>query len=140
MRGEEINKVMKNVDVYTNFISAVATFIRGKTFLRLENVKEKEEEYEYDEYFVHTSAIENLLVKLRAWSEAMHFELHNSEEYARQMMDLSVEPEQNYMYTFQYGEEFKVSVKGSEDIIYAPFDFIKQLEIKREELYDGEVC
>lgn len=140
LRGEEINKVMKNVDVYTNFISAVGSFIRGKTFLKLEAVKEKEEDNEYDEYYVHISAIENLLEKLKIWSESMHVTLHQSETYTKCEVDLYVEPEKNYLYTFQHGERYKVALKGSEDIVYAPFDFVKQLEIKREELYDDKVC
>ena len=77
------------------------------------------------------------LDKLRKWSCAFYMDTNfNPETQDNFRIDIELSPQNNYLYTFENGKEYAVPLNETGDEVISPFEFVKKLNIDREELFD----
>ncbi len=136
-------KIAENTNEYSRYLSSIASYARGQSYLMLAARKKYRVEHAHYSKYKHIRAIDILLSKLKAWSKAYHlgtdFDTPVIDEYAT--VDVFTAPVKNNMYTFESGNTYPVQVNHSGVTIDSPFGFVDRLEIVREELYDDhDVC
>lgn len=132
------NKLIDNAEGYSKYISAIATYSKGASYLNLSEAKEEYLDREYKARYKHIKAINSLLRKLMVWSKAFYldvdFDSGKSETYVD--IDTMKDPIECRYYSFETGEIYLVEINNSGINMESPFSFVKKIEIIREELYD----
>ena len=134
---EAVGELKNNSKVYSNFISLIATYIKGKTYLKkLSQIKFDDENAFYMQR-QHISAINNLLSKINRWSVAFNldvsFDVDDELNYA---VDFSINPQLSSIYSFNSRKNKEIPVNKSGDHINSPFDFVNKINLEREDIYD----
>lgn len=136
------NRLTENASDYSRYLSDIASHSRGRSYLNLSRRKKHKAENAHYAKYKHIKAINLFLSKLRMWSTAFHltvdFDAGSIDEDA--VVDITLSPTQNSMYTFESGNVYAVPVNNSGAVIESPFSFADKFEIVREELYDDDYC
>ncbi len=133
----KINKMMGNASIYSEYISSIASHTRGKTYLEhSSNIKTLGDDVHSTKY-KHITAINALLNKVKKWNNAYHLKVDFAAARPNYMIevDSSVKPSENRLYQFDFGKTYSVEINDSGMNIEAPFNFVSNLDIEREELY-----
>ena len=129
-----------NADHYSNYLEAVLSHSRGRSLLDMsERIEEKRGKLRNNKY-LHIDAVEESLKMLSSWSNAFHLQVDYDEPQVYELADFDVRipPVDNPIYDLEGKQDCEIEVNRSGMEIAAPFEFIKRLELSREELYDDD--
>lgn len=134
------NKLVENASEYSAYMSNIASYSRGKSYLSLSNRIQHHSNASHYSKYKHLKAIGVLLGKLKSWSKALHLDVDfvSKRPETRMEIDFSVSPAENKLYMFESGESYPVVVNNSGMSLKSPYPFAKRIEIVREELYDDD--
>lgn len=131
---EDLENCTKNL---TEFVRNVVAYSRGCDYLNILEHKRFTAGYTYDALQRHMRAVNLFLDKLRKWSRAFYMDTNfNPETQDNFRIDIELSPQNNYLYTFENGKEYAVPLNETGDEVISPFEFVKKLNIDREELFD----
>lgn len=132
-----ISELSRNATAYSNFLSSIASHIRGCSYLGIMKKMQQKKDSSY--YFAqkHLKAIDAFMVKLAHWSAAMHLSVDMHSVDIQELMDDKVdEIDYDGLYSFDAGKNYPVPLNRVGININSPFRFIRRLYIEREEVYD----
>lgn len=131
-------KFTENTDDYVDYMSSIASHARGASYISLSARKKHYKNEEHFSRYKHLKAINILLSKMKAWSEAYHLDIDfvSKRPEARMEVDTLLTPIENKLYSFDSGRSYPIGLNNSGMNIESPFAFANKLEIIREELYD----
>lgn len=129
-----LGELSHNAGTYSDFLSGVASHMRGKTYLNI--MKEKQRKKDSSYYFkqTHLKSIEILLGKLSLWSSAMHIKVDLKSVDAIELVDEMIDYDELYSFS---KKEHEVPLNQSGATVKSPYSFVEQLIIEREEVYDN---
>lgn len=135
-----LNKLVDNADDYSEYMGAIASHVRGSSYMNLSSRKKYFYSEEHNLKYKHIRAINALLGKLKNWSKAYHLEVDFTAKRpdTRVEMDTALPPAECRLYSFEAGESYSVGINNSGMTIQSPLSFASKIEILREELYDDE--
>lgn len=134
---DSVGELSHNASHYSEFISAIATYTRGKSYLKKLATKKFEADNSYVMQQRHIKAVNTFLEKLKKWSDAYHLNVSFDElSDINFVVDYSETPQLSTNYTFISCTEKKVSINNTGDYLDSPFDFVDKFILVREELYD----
>lgn len=136
--GQGVERVSKSTDMFSKYMSGIASHIHGSSYLSLLQRKVFLQDEDQSHKQAHLKAIDLFINQLKKWSAAFHlsWELDAFESIEPVLVDTEVPPRANPLYTFETKASYSVPVNFTGDTVEAPFGFIERLHIKREELYD----
>lgn len=132
-----VGKLSENASLYSEFISKIATFTKGKQYLK----KLSKKKFLFDDAYTmqqrHKKAINQFLMTIKKWCVAydlkVSFDIGEEVSYE---MDYDEKPQLNPLYTFYSIIEKEVPVNRAGDVLVTPLDFVTRFDLEREELYD----
>ena len=132
------NKVVESSEDYSNFMGAIASHARGRSYYSISSQKKQLVTDLHGIRYKHTKAIGILLSKIKKWSRAYHLDVDFSAQrpYSRVNIDTAIPPQDNKYYSFGRGDSYPLVVNHSGIQMQSPFAFVRGIEIEREELYD----
>ena len=133
-----LNKINKNKEVYSKFLSSIASHSRGCSYLQILEHKKFVLNNLEESIQNHLRSIDLTMLSLDKWKKA--FYLNSQKEYTfvqEDSFDLDIPPINNRIYTFEYGNTYSIPMNASGLTIDSCFEFVQKLEIVREEIYDG---
>ncbi|MBQ9644483.1 MAG: hypothetical protein IJV26_10655 [Lachnospiraceae bacterium] len=135
---EYVHRILAHEPAYSEFLSGIASYIRGKRILDAAARRRKQAESIRSLRLGHLKTIEAFLEKLESWSAAFHLDVDTRESDVIRLEDedqleLS-ELETLYEFTEEKGQSAEINHSGKQ--IPSPFGFIRRLLIQREEIYD----
>lgn len=135
---EYVHRILAHEPAYSEFLSGIASYIRGKRILDAAARRRKQAESIRSLRLGHLKTIEAFLEKLESWSAAFHLDVDTREADVIRLEDedqleLS-ELETLYEFTEEKGQSAEINHSGKQ--IPSPFGFIRRLLIQREEIYD----
>jgi hypothetical protein len=134
------NRLVENAGDYSSYMSAIASYSRGRSYLNLSNQKKSASSSAHFSKYKHIKAINILLGKLKAWSKAYHLNVDftTKRPETRAEIDTTVAPRENKLYSLATGDTYPVAINNSGMSMDSPYPFVKQIAIIREELYEDE--
>jgi hypothetical protein len=132
------NNIISNASCYSVYLSSVASHSRGISYLKMANRKKiKFDDLQFVKYG-HIKNANVFLTQIKNWSKGYYLDIDFDNPRINKKLDINISenPFSSEMYTFEYGENYQVSLNDSGNTIDAPFSFVEKLEITREELYD----
>ena len=125
---------------YSRYLSGIAEHIRGSVYLKLFHKKNFNENRLLEARKAHIRAAQALINKLMSWSVAFHIQVNFEEDAIEDnvIIDPLCPPGRNPLYTFECGADYERPLNISGDHVISPFEFVSQLKIDREELYNDE--
>jgi len=135
-----LTKLLVSAKDFSLYMSKIGSHIKGSSYLKLFRKKNYNEEQLMQVRKAHSRAIEALIEKLRIWSVAFHIPVNFAEDAIDNnvMFDPYCPPGSNMLYTFETGARYQVPLNVSGYHVDSPFEFVTQLKINREELYNDE--
>lgn len=131
---EDLENCTKNL---TEFVRNVVSYSRGCDYLNILEHKKFKTGYTYDALQRHMKATNLFLEKLQRWSRAFYMDTNFQPETQDNFrIDIELSPQSNYLYTFENGKDYAVPLNETGDEVYSPFEFVKKLNIDREELFE----
>ena len=135
---EYVHRIMEHEPAYSEFLSSIASYIRGKKILDASARRKKQAESIRSLRLGHLKTIEAFLEKLESWSAAFHLNVDTREADVIRLeeddqLELS-ELETLYEFAEEKGQSAEINRSGKQ--IPSPFGFIRRLLIEREEIYD----
>ena len=135
---EYVHRIMEHEPAYSEFLSSIASYIRGKKILDASARRKKQAESIRSLRLGHLKTIEAFLEKLESWSVAFHLNVDTREADVIRLeeddqLELS-ELETLYEFAEEKGQSAEINRSGKQ--IPSPFGFIRRLLIEREEIYD----
>lgn len=134
------NKLVKNAGNYSLYMSAIASYSRGRSYLELSNRKKHASNSTHYSKYKHIKAIDALLRKLKMWSKAYHLEVDFTTKRSEIWLDIdtTIDPSENKLYSLATGDTYTVAINHSGMSMYSLYPFARQIAIIREELYEDE--
>ena len=133
-----VSELSQNATNYSEFLSAIASHIRGSSYLDLMKKKKVKRDSSYYFRQKHLKAMEIFLSKISLWGSAFHVNLDLD---SVEMIDFMEEDNDNInfdvLYSFDAGKEYEVPLNESGVNVKSPYAFVRQLLIEREEVYDN---
>lgn len=132
------NKLIDNADDYSKYMSAIASYARGASYLELSSHKKSFLNEGHYLIYKHIRAINMMLSKLKGWSKAYHLSLDFTSKYPDTEIEIDVTqpPLESKVYAISSGDFYPVAINNSGMDMISPFSFTVGIEIHREELYD----
>jgi hypothetical protein len=132
-----VGKLSENASLYSDFISKIATFTKGKQYLK----KLSKKKFLFDDAYTmqqrHKKAINQFLMTIKKWCVAydlkVSFDIGEEVSYE---MDYDEKPQLNPLYTFHSIIEKEVPINRTGDFMVTPLEFVERFDLEREELYD----
>lgn len=133
-----VGELNNNAKVYSRFISSIATYTKGRYYLRKLSTMKFEDENSYKLQRTHLKAINSLLSRIKKWVSAFYLDVSfDINDEANFVINYIEKPQTNVTYTFVSNNQAnKVAINNSGDSIESSFDFVERLNLEREELYD----
>lgn len=120
---------------YSVYLSKLSSFMKSNSFNTYlncnDNVYMADEEYKLKKNIDFTEKREQMCKK---WSDIFDFKLKYNEKYMDENYVIDEFPEKNPLYSFniKYGD-FRILLNGKNSNLIAPYEFIKNINIIREE-------
>lgn len=132
-----VRKVSENSGMYSDFLSSIVSHSRGKSYLHILKNKKFAMSDKYVAVDRHMRAIEKMIDILERWNKAFYLEVNfNQNYYEDNDFEIKVQPNKNKIYALEYGNEYKVPLNNSGQKVKTNFEFVKKMQLIREELYD----
>lgn len=134
---DNVSALTQDLKQFSNFVSNIVSYSRGRSFLKLLKHKKFRMEADYESLQKHMRAINLMAEKVEKWSVAHYLSINYNREPGRDFtVDIYVNPRKNVLYTFENDKEYYVPLNETGDYITAPFNFVEKLYIEREELFE----
>jgi hypothetical protein len=138
LMGMILQEVRQSAEKFSNFLSAVCSYMRGKSYLDQEKLLRSGR---YDgnlQRRIHRKAIHKYSVTLENWAVALGVRMDtDGSGLGRYTFDIGVMPEKNEAYSMDtISQHCDVALNGSGDPLDSPCDFVTDLILLREELYE----
>lgn len=135
--SDAVGEIVSRSDKFSRFISNVASYTRGRSYLEILNRKQFALDHKYFKHEEHIKEINTFLNKIKLWSQAFYLDTDFEFDcYESVPVEYSLSSKTYYRYTFEYNEAYDVIINRSGEYIDSPFSFVTKLNIQREELYD----
>lgn len=132
-----VGEMGTNAHLYSDFLSAIASYTKGKSYLKLLSKMKYEDDNSYVTQKKHIKAIDTFIKSIEAWDNAFEldisFELNENEEYE---VDFDETPDMCAAYALYADIEKDVPINCSGELIESSYTFIDKFILEREELYD----
>ncbi len=133
---ESINSGMKKVN---DFLDSIASYTRGKIFLRKMSGKKKLADETFTKLEKHLMMAQYMQGRIVAWGKGFYLpELIMDTETTDALFDTDTDPEINELYSLNRTHPFDIPLNESGVMVKSDLDFIEKLEIRREELDNYE--
>ena len=134
---KSVERLSDNSNMYADFLSAIASHSRGMSYLQTAKSRLFVKNGIYAAVDKHKKAIDQMIYYLRRWKKAFYLDVSfDNEIYDDLVLDIFVNPNECTVYTLEYGNNYRVPVNRSGHKIDSPFEFVKKMELVREEIYD----
>lgn len=134
-----VGELSHNASAFSDFLSSVASHIRGCSYLNTMETKRLKRDSSYYFKKKHLKAIDIFLSKLSLWSSALHIKVDPTSVDAIELIDnLAEDIDYDSLYSFDVGKDFVVPLNQIGVTISSPFGFVEKIEIEREEVYDND--
>ena len=136
----KFNKIQANVREYSRYLTAIASYSRGKSYIEMSDKKIKDMDDIRNMRRKHLDAIDLLLYRLETWGRAFHLNVdyRHPEVNEEIAVDVMIPPVESSLYSIEAEKNHEVEINKSGVHISSPFVFISKFELVREELYDDE--
>ena len=126
-----------NTDIYSDYLSTIATHKKGHSLLAASNKTRKEHLEKSAFQYRQIELINEVLEEIKTWSEAFYIDLDFDSDLSEREADFGNQDIQAIRESISfYGDElYPVEINNSGVELQSPFPFIERLEISREELY-----
>lgn len=135
----DFHRLIYSADVYSSYLSRIISHSRGISYLgHSQRMKNRNEDI-HAMKFRHSKAINTMLGRIRRWSVAYHLNVDMTSRRTERRMhiDYAVAPDANKLYSFDTGKLYSTEINHSGMQLQSPLDFVRRLEIEREEFYDN---
>lgn len=133
----EARRIIENSELYSNFLSCIASHSRGKSYLHILKNKTFFASNKHKTIEIHMRAIDVLVDTLEKWSRAFYLDVNlNPGYYEDNEFDMRIRPAQNRLYTLEYGGDYQIPLNKSGEMINSSYEYVTKIELIREELYD----
>lgn len=131
----EISRACSDNGVLNDFISNIATYAKGNSYLEVLGKKKSKVDDRYYKYNRHVIAAELYRASLRKWSIAYGLDvLFNNGFYIKADYNMEVAPNHNMVFSLEnYKKEIEINKSGN--YYESPFSYISRFEMIREDLY-----
>ncbi|MEI7579939.1 MAG: hypothetical protein WCJ58_07980 [bacterium] len=141
--NEIIHNTIKQVNncakKFESYLSLICTYMRGKSIISKIGIADKTDSDSKHILRRHNYNISNMLKATDAWARNYGFELktENIIDFENNF-DLEIAPENNPIYFLEGNSKLnQIHINDTGDKIDSPFSFIKNIELMREELFEG---
>ena len=140
MTRQSFDRVLTNTELYSDYLNAVASHSRGKTYLELAKDKEAEIVRLHELYYKHISVVDAMMARVKDWSNAFHLNVDFERPLYSDVVEMNVmtDPSSNNLYSLESKRYRDTELNNSGMHIESPFPFVKRMNLDREELYDNE--
>ena len=138
---ESFNRLQTNAKDYSQYLTAVASHSRGRSYLSQAEKKEQTNTNNRSMQYKHIGAINVFISRMQVWSRAFHLNVdyENPVIYDSVNVDVMVPPTESILYSFETGQKFEVEMNKTGMKVISPYTFINKFELVREELYDDDI-
>lgn len=135
---EELIKLVSNVSLYSDYISNIASFSKLTNYLRLTNKNDDNKLFENISKMKHLKAIDSMLHKIKKWGVSYHLDLDLDAGFTdnNDLYDYTVNPSESSLYNLATSQTFTTEINHSGIPLDSPYEYIKNVNIAREEVYD----
>lgn len=134
---ESVSSLTQDVGRFSEFISNITSYSRGKSFLKRLRYKRFYLESKDEMMKRHGKALNLMLDRMKKWCRAyclpVEFDRGISDHFS---FDMEVPPGINKLYTFETGKKYEIELNETGDTVQSPFIFVEKLMIEREELFE----
>lgn len=132
-----VDFVNNQADAYSEYLSKLSGFMKRNSFKRYLNsdvmVYMRDEE---DMYILNRNYCEDIEQTCKKWSDGFRFRLLYKESGVDADFVLDNNPRGNSVYSFVLSDGiFKMDYNNYESRLETPYEFVKSLNVKREEVY-----
>ena len=132
-----VGELKNNAKLYSDFISAIASYTKGKSYLKKLSTMTFKDDSAYIMQRRHIKAINSFLNKLNRWVSAFDLDVSfDPDDDVNFSFDYDVKPQYSNTYSIASNREKKITINDSGNYIYSNFEFIERLNLEREELYN----
>ena len=132
------NRITENASNYSSYLSAIASDCRANSFLHITERIRLRQNNSHHSKFKLMKSIDLMLYKIKMWSKAFYlcpdFSMVLPDN--KDVWDINIQMIEQSLYITANEKKAKVEVNSSGSYIDSPFDFVTELDIVREELYD----
>ena len=134
---DTVREVQNSAQHYTGYLSALCTYLRGRSYLdqeaALRSTKSNEEQLSRG----HRRAIAKCCALVRSWGAALGAAVEPGLGDKPPAFDAAVAPEENLAYRFPtWNQGRRIPLNQTGETMFSPYDFIRSITLEREELYD----
>ena len=133
-----IKDVHDMADVYSQYLSRVASFMKMNSFDR--HCRCNVQEYKLDEERKLQNNVEYCSIiedRCTQWAQRFNFKLIYDKKQEPVVLDLDEAPEQNVLYAFINNVgEYRLEYNHTEAHLYSPYPFVKSLNVSSQEVFE----
>ena len=130
------SELSNNAILYRDFLGNVASHIHGSSYLKLMESMQREAVRFLDVKKSHMGFISELKSRLALWGSALRLSL-DMEAVNNTYMGSQSKTDFYILYSLSLSQSFKrVPLNDTGFYVETPFDFVEELQINREEIYD----
>lgn len=134
---KEVQKVNADTDIYSQFLSGIATHAKGSSYLQILEYKKFSLNDRQRNMIRHKQAIEKQKNIIERWRRAFYLDkLGEDYFFFDDNFDEEQPPVSNKLYSFCMDKLYERNINKSGNTIHIPFEYISKVELQREELYD----
>lgn len=132
-----ITDICINAEKFSRFITNIASYSRGKSYLENLNKRKHIIENSHYQQEEHIKEINKFLNKLQKWSDAHYLKTNFDYDCYSAIAVEYEKPAKKYSkYTIDYKSRYNVLLNNSGEQIESYFDFVDKFNLQREELYN----
>ena len=134
---ETVSKITGNSPAYSNFLSSIASYMHGSSYLAVWHKKKSEYGSSYYAEKRYIESAKALLAKISRWSLALHAKV-DMNVTDLQSEEIFIERDGfDSVYSLGTDKMTNIPINKIGTYIESPFEFVERLEIEREEAYDN---
>lgn len=133
-----VTRVAENTAAFSDYMTEIASHIRGSSYLTMAARQEKRQDETLIRKKNHLAALARYLQTLQGWCRAFYLPVNAdcADPEDDTVVRTDVPPSRNALYTLDGETRRLVPVNGGVDKVECSLDFVRCLQIIREELYD----
>lgn len=134
---ETIREVQNSAQHYTGYLSALCSYLRGRSYLDQERWLRSTQANQAQLSRGHRRAIAKCCALVRSWGGALGATVEPGLGDKPPAFDAAVAPEENLAYRFPTRNQGRrIPLNQTGETMFSPYDFIRSMTLEREELYD----
>lgn len=133
-----ITRVAENTAAFSDYMTEIASHIRGSSYLTMAARQEQHQDEDLTRKKNHLAALARYLQTLQGWCRAFYLpvDADRADPEDDTLVRAEVPPSRNELYTLEGETRRTLPVNGGVAAVESGLDFVRCLQITREELYD----